>query len=166
MEVEAFQKKVSIGERDTLPVQPSELSSLSEVGIGVPWSFPLSRSSGSVGNNTRAADGVTVVTVVVISITACPDTSKSTCDRKTHKDNTQHTSSSPLLRHTKPCEGLSIMVYSFYFFPLISLILCSACTFAALQSRRRARLPSVRPPAGLREHMEEGEGRVAECQHC
>lgn len=140
MEEEAVEEEwiVSIRERNTLPVQPSELSSLSEVGIGVPWSFPVSRSSGSVGNNTRAADGVTVVTVVAISIIACPDTSKSTCDRKTHRDNTQHTSSSLLLRYTKPGEGLSVMAYTFYFFSLISLILCSACTFAALQSWRRA----------------------------
>ena len=138
MEVDAFQEKwkVSIWERNTLPVQPSELSSLSEAGMGVPWSFPLSTSSGSVENNTRAADGVTV-TVVAISITACPDTSKSTCDRKTHRDNTQHTCSSPLLRHAKPCEGLSIMAYTCYFCSLISLILCSACTFAALQSWRK-----------------------------
>lgn len=126
------------GKENTLPVQPSELSSLSEVGIGVPLSFPLSRSSGSVGNNTRAADGVTVLRVVAISITACPDTSKSTCDRKTHRDNTQHTSSLPLLQCAKLHGGLSILASSFYSFSLISLILCSACTFAALQSWRRA----------------------------
>lgn len=51
------------------------VSSLSEVGLGVPLSFP-SRLSRFYGNNTRAADGVTVVTVVAISITACPDTNE------------------------------------------------------------------------------------------
>lgn len=61
----------------TLPVYTRELSSLSDRGGGVTALLPLSRSSESVENNITAADGVIVVTEVVIFFITFPDTSKS-----------------------------------------------------------------------------------------
>lgn len=145
----------SILERCTLPVQPSELSPLSEVGSGVPLSFPLSRSSESVGNNTRAADGVTGVTGVAILIKTRPDTIKSTHDSKSQRASAWRTVSSQLHGNARwKAAGIAPSPQILpaaprcpHSSPAPRLPLCSLCRAA----------PSPSACAGCREHM--GTGR-------
>lgn len=125
------------------------------MGSGVPLSFPLSRSSESVGNNTRAADGVTGVTGVAILIKTRPDTIKSTHDSKSQRASAWRTVSSQLHGNARwKAAGIAPSPQILpaaprcpHSSPAPRLPLCSLCRAA----------PGPSACAGCREHM--GTGR-------